>query len=151
MGNENILVTDASLGSAVAVIRSLGRAGFRVIAGSTEPLSAGAVSRYAAESLRYPSPEQDSAAFVDHLAEAVNRQGIDLILPVTDNTLLPLSRARERFESRCVLGIASDTALRAAIDKEQTVRDAEALGIPVPRGVVVRTVEEAQAAAAQLG
>ena len=151
MAGETVLVTDAGLGSAVAVIRSLGRAGFRVIAGSAELLSAGAVSRYAAESLRYPSPEEDSGAFVDHMAEAVNRRSIDLILPVTDNALLPLAQARDRFEGKCVLGIASDAALHAAIDKVRTVQDAEALGIPVPRGVAVRTIEDAHEAAVQLG
>ncbi len=151
MAGETVLVTDAGLGSAVAVIRSLGRAGFRVIAGSAELLSAGAVSRYVAERLRYPSPEEDSDAFVEHLVEAVDRRSIDLILPVTDNALLPLARVRDRFEDKCVLGIASDAALRAAIDKERTMQDAEALGIPVPRGMMVRTIEEAHEAAAQLG
>ena len=44
-----VLVTDAARGSAVAIIRSLGRAGWRVIAGDTDPASPGFRSRHVAE------------------------------------------------------------------------------------------------------
>ena len=52
-----VLVTDAGRGSALAIIRSLGRRGYRVIAADCERESGGFRSRYAAETLLYPDPE----------------------------------------------------------------------------------------------
>ena len=44
-----ILVTDTGRGSAISIIRSLGRKGWRVIAADSDPRSLGFQSRYAHE------------------------------------------------------------------------------------------------------
>ena len=46
---RTVLVTDAGQGNALAIIRSLGRSGWRVIAADTTPRSLGFRSRYVAE------------------------------------------------------------------------------------------------------
>ena len=45
-GRPTILVTDASRSSAVAIVRSLGRRGWRVIAADSDPASPGLWSRF---------------------------------------------------------------------------------------------------------
>ena len=57
-----VLVTDADRGSAVAVIRSLGRRGWRVIAAGPHPLSAGLYSRHVSGRLCYPDPRRAPGA-----------------------------------------------------------------------------------------
>src|SRR5438045_3660574 len=89
-----VLVTNAGLGSAISIIRSLGRKGWRVIAADSNPRSLGFRSRYAQERLLCPAPETAPREFVATLLQAARGCGIDLIIPVTDAAILPLSEAR---------------------------------------------------------
>jgi predicted ATP-grasp superfamily ATP-dependent carboligase len=146
-----ILVTDSGRGSAVAIIRSLGRRGWRVIAGASDPLSPGFRSRYVVDRIVYPPPASSPGEFVDAILEAVRRFGIDLIIPVTDAAILPLVGERHRVEALCKLALPDSSALSAVIDKGRTLELAGQLGVPVPRSEVVVNREEALAAAHLMG
>ncbi|MDQ2694094.1 MAG: ATP-grasp domain-containing protein [Pseudomonadota bacterium] len=145
-----ILVTDAFRGSAIAIIRSLGRAGYQVIAADEKPDSAGFKSRYAHEALVYPSPEQSPEGFLEFMLEAARSRSIDLIIPVTDFAIQPLAAARASFAGLTRLALPTDDALAVVTDKSKTIRLAQSLGIPVPRTFYVDTVQEALDAARQL-
>ena len=96
MTPPRVLVTDARLGSAIAVIRSLGRAGMHVIAADHERRSTGFRSRYSVERLVYPNPASDPLAVVELLRDRAAAGDLDLIVPVTDELMLPLAAARTR-------------------------------------------------------
>ncbi len=147
---RTVLVTDADRGSAIAVIRSLGRKGWRVIAADSDPRCLGFRSRYVEERLLYPSPSTARDEFVAVLLRAVSEKKIDLIIPVTDMVVHTLAHARVRFEGVCQLALAEATALETVTDKSKTLQLAEQLGVPVPATCVVQTVEEAHNAAATL-
>ena len=146
-----VLVTDARLGSAVAIIRSLGRRGHEVIAADSEPRSAGFHSRYATDRLRHPSPADDPDAAAEALLRAVEERGVDLVIPVTDDVILPISQRRGRFERTCVLALPDAVSLARTRDKKVTLELAQELGVPLPRTTVVQTVQEAREEAARLG
>ena len=139
-----ILVTDAARGSAIAFIRSLGRRGWRVIAADSDPRSPGFRSRYAAERLIYPHPPTAPREFVSVLWEAARDRGIDLVIPITDAAILPLSAARHRFEGICKLALPEPGALEAVTNKLETLALAERLQVPVPRTRLVHTADEAR-------
>lgn len=141
-----ILVTDAGLGSAVAIIRSLGRQGWRVIAADSTADAPGLHSRFAWRTLVYPSPKNDPAAFVNTIKTATCRSDTDLILPVTDMAILPLQKERKLFEPACRIAIPESNALEQVTNKEKTLELARSLGIPVPATKVVATVVEADIA-----
>jgi predicted ATP-grasp superfamily ATP-dependent carboligase len=146
-----ILVTDAGLGSAVAIIRALARRGHHVVAADSAVRSAGFCSRSTAETLVYPSPGRDPAATVDALVHAAVERRLDLIVPVTDEIILPLAAARRRFDGLCALAIAADDALATARDKDATLELARRLGVPVPRAILVHSAREALTHAAEIG
>jgi predicted ATP-grasp superfamily ATP-dependent carboligase len=145
-----VLVTDADRGSALSVIRSLGRLGCRVIAVGADERSPGFRSRYACERWLYEDPMSDPSAFVDSMDRAVRQHNVDWLFPVTDAAIQPLARARATFAGRCELSIAGPAALVQVSDKGLTLQLAERLGIPGPRTRVVTTVTEAAAAAREL-
>jgi len=149
--STTVLVTDSARGSAVACIRSLGRAGFRVIAADTSASAAGFRSRYVAKAFVYPDPEADAGAFCDALEEEIRREGVRLVIPATDLTAVPLASQRERFAALTRLGIADDAALECVQDKERTIEIARGLGIPVPAGRIATSVEDALDFAVQHG
>ncbi len=146
-----ILVTDAGRGCAIAILRSLGRKGYRLVAADGDPGSLGYFSRYAHESATYPLPESDPDAFCEFLLETVRRRGVDLVIPVTDLVIQPLAQARAAFEPYTRLAIPDPERLRVVTDKDATVALARKLGVPVPKTYTVNTVAEALAHAADLG
>jgi predicted ATP-grasp superfamily ATP-dependent carboligase len=148
---RRVIVTDAGRGSAIAFIRSLGRRGIDVIAADDDSRSPGFRSRYASARLWYPPPARDPEAMVDVLLREARERDVDLIVPVTDDVLLPLARSRARFDGVCQLAIAPDAALEQTADKEATVELARSLDVPVPPTAVVRTAGEAAAVADDLG
>jgi predicted ATP-grasp superfamily ATP-dependent carboligase/thymidylate kinase len=149
-GQASVLVTDAARGSAVSVIRSLGRRGMHVIAADSNARCPGFSSRYAAERLRYPPPGESPEEMVEALLSAARARRIDLIVPTTDETVLPLAAARERFAGISRLALPDAGALTTSHDKMATVELAATLGIPVPRTELVSTVSEAVSAAREL-
>jgi predicted ATP-grasp superfamily ATP-dependent carboligase len=146
-----VLVTDASRGSAISIIRSLGRRDYHVIAADSEARSPGLCSRYASERLRYPPPDKAPEDVVATLLEAARERDVDLIVPVTDDVVLPLSAARERFAGTCALALPDRRALERTCDKLETLELAAEVGLPVPRTALVATVRESLEAAPSLG
>lgn len=149
--SATVLVTDAGRGSAITVIRSLGRKGYRVIASDSDLKSIGFRSRYAHEKLVYPAPEAKPQEFCDCLLETVKAKGVDLIIPVTDLAGQPLARSRQAFTAITKLALPDDEMLKVVTDKDKTWQLAKELGVPVPETYVVETAKEALEIAERLG
>ena len=150
-GPRHVLITDAGRGSAVAFIRSLGRRGWKVTAADHDPASAGFHSRYTTDKLLYPRPSEHPDAVVEAILARVVRDGIDLVVPITDELGLPLAEARDRFAGVTTLAIPAPEALAATHDKSATFALAERLGIAVPATRVVDVSADAAALGAELG
>lgn len=139
------LVTDAGRGSAIAIMRSLGRRGWRVIAADASAHSLGFRSRYASQTLVYPAPEHAPREMTATLKAASEAEGVDLIIPVTDAVLLPLSEARAEFDGLCKIAMPTPEQLAVVSSKRKTIELAQRLGVPVPLTRLVETAEEALA------
>jgi predicted ATP-grasp superfamily ATP-dependent carboligase len=148
---RRILVTDSERGSATAVIRALSRAGYEVFAGSTNKYSAGGLSKHTKQSIVYPRPASDPQSFAEAILNAVSAHHIDLVIPVTDETILPLDHIRASFPPHCRIAISESDSLRLATDKLLTVELANKLGIPTPPGRHVTTLSEAIITAESIG
>jgi len=144
---DTVLVTDAGRGSALAIIRSLGRKGLRVVAADSDPHSPGMRSRFVSARVFYPPAAADADGAVQALLRSARSLGVDLIVPVTDEIVLPLSDARDQFSSVCRLALPDEGALAVTSSKRATMALAASLGIPTPKTVVARSAEEAVAGA----
>jgi predicted ATP-grasp superfamily ATP-dependent carboligase len=149
--SRRALVTDAGRSSAISIIRSLGRQGWDVVAADASPASAGFASRYAGERLVHPDPARNPDAAAERLLEAAADRQVDLLVPVTDELVLPLAAARDRLPPGCTLAVADDAGLSATGDKAATLGLARSLGLDTPCTAVVRTEDQARAAAPALG
>jgi len=122
-----------------------------VVAADELPRSPGFYSRYTSERVRYPPPAEAPEQAVEVLLRAARELSVDLIVPVTDEIILPLSEARAHFAGVCRLALPGTQALATALDKRATLELAEGLDIPVPRTALVANTDEALAAAADIG
>lgn len=148
---RHVLVTDASRGSAVAFIRSLGRRGWRVTAADSDPQSAGFRSKYSTDRLVYPRPMEQPEAMVETIRRHVEASGIDLVLPITDEVGLPLAEARTAFDGWTRLALPDPAGLAVTHDKAATFELATRLGVPIPATRSVSDPADAAAAGADLG
>jgi predicted ATP-grasp superfamily ATP-dependent carboligase len=132
-----VFVTDGDNRAALAVTRSLGRAGHTVIVGEKRLPSLAQTSRYCAGRWHYPDPVTQGDAFVDSLVDALREHRIDVLLPVADITTFEVVRHRARFEACCAVPIPANDALDQAADKAGLLARAGRLGVLTPRSVVV--------------
>jgi predicted ATP-grasp superfamily ATP-dependent carboligase len=133
-----ILVLDGHSAAALAVTRSAGRAGYWVAVGANRGIFAAAkLSRYCRLSFDYPISTTEPEAFVAAVLGFVRANKIDLIVPVTDWTLGPISAHRLRFSGISKLAIPSQSALEFSSDKFRTIELAQSIGIEVPKTVIV--------------
>ena len=145
-----VLVLEASLNSSLAVIRSLGKAGFHVTVGDHYRISPGLLSRYARNKIRYPNPEENCTDFLHFLEQHIKEERYDLIFPISDFTVLPIAKNREKFERYAKLAMAPTEQLLVAQDKAETIRVAEASGVNCPKTIRLEDIEELEQIAQSL-
>ena len=101
-----MLVPDAHAIGMIAVIRSLGRAGYPVHAGADHAEALGLASTFATRSAIYPA--YDDAAFLPWLADYVSAHDIRAIVP-SEGFLIAIRGVFERYAQ--LLPISSDSRL----------------------------------------
>lgn len=136
MVSGTIIVTDADERAALAVTRSLGRAGWRIITCATGKTSLAGRSRYATQSVRVPAPLAEPAAFADGIITAALAEGARHVLPISEAALFALLPERHRLPPGAIPWPDLAT-VRAICDKRRVLEAAPALGIGVPRQVVI--------------
>ncbi len=141
---------DANQRSALAVIRSLGRGGLRVIAADHRARSLGAASKYAITSVRYPDPATSPSAFVKELIGIVDRLGVDVIVPATDLTTMLLASQSDLSKIARVAAPQADS-YEALTDKARLLQLASSLAISAPATHIARTTAAVVEAAHDLG
>ncbi len=141
--NSRVLITDAHRGNALAVIRSLGRQGMQVTAASPDPSALGFHSKHVKNKLVHKDPTSNPNDYADSILNTVIAEKIDLVIPVTDEAIIPLIESAEKFPRHCRIAMPESTAFKIASDKLQTVDMAKRLGVPVPNTSFVTSSEEA--------
>jgi FAD-dependent urate hydroxylase len=146
-----VLVTDAGERSALAAIRSLNTAGYRVGAAAHLRPAPGQWSRSCQARHRVPDPRAGGDAYVAGLEEIVRDGAYDALLPGSDFSLLAISEHRARVEAHVEIGLPSHEAVRRALSKAEMTRAAAEIGLDTPTTVVCGGEREALSAARQLG
>jgi predicted ATP-grasp superfamily ATP-dependent carboligase len=140
-----ILVLDGHSAAALAFTRSAGRAKHWVAVGSNIGLFAPAkLSRFCSVAFDYPVSTDDADIFVEAVLKFVRQNSIDLVIPITDWTVQPLSELRQVFDGVCKVVLPPRSAVALAGDKYRTVELAATLGIAVPATQLVTGVEQIQ-------
>ena len=110
-----------------------------------ELFAATKLSRYCRLALDYPVSTSEPAEFVDSILAFVRANQIDLVIPVTDWSLGPLSAERERFAGLCRFAMPSHAAVEFASDKFRTIELAQEMGIAVPKTHLIRCLDDLSA------
>jgi predicted ATP-grasp superfamily ATP-dependent carboligase len=126
-----ILVTDGEQRAALAIVRSLGRAGHRCVVCSSSGRTLAGSSRYTDREVKVPDPGStpaENAAAIQSLARA---EQIDVAIPVSEASLLAVLAARDDIPAK--IPFPDLETFRGICDKKHVLATAHALGIRVPR------------------
>ena len=145
-----VLVLDGDKVPALDIVRSLGRTGVAVTVGAAREDAIAFHSRFASARDIYPDPALDPAVFIEWLEGRILRDRYELVIPVTDLTVIPISRSFDRLKRLCALATESFDKLEIVCDKSQTLDVARRVGVPIPATVVVYHEDEVDAHAERL-
>lgn len=146
-----ILILDGNENHAVASVRSLARSGHHVAVGASTTWSKAGWSRFASSTFQYPSPTDDAEAFVYRIAEEAKLVSGTLVMPMTEQTTLPLSIHRRVIEDvGGRLALPTHETILQAFDKQSTFQLASSLGLAVPKTLVISADLKANEVAGEL-
>lgn len=146
---DGVLVLDGQTTQALAAVRSLGRAGYRVLVASPRARPLAAWSRYCRGRFHLAGETPEAYARVRDWARA---RGVRTVLPMTERSCILGNADRAAWEAAgFVLGCAPAPLLERAFDKAETMRAAAACGVRTPPTRLPESLDEAHAAARELG
>ena len=138
----NILVTDGENRSALAVTRSLGRAGCNIFVTGKEDGNIAACSKYCRKTFTAPDPLKERGKYFGAIAEIVMREEIDVIFPMTEQSIYCLSDARERLGNNVILACAPSNMMESISNKYRLFQLADKLGVAVPKTIYVSGADD---------
>jgi predicted ATP-grasp superfamily ATP-dependent carboligase len=132
-----ILVTDGNGRPALAITRSLGSKGHRMIVGDKSQSSLAQASCYCHESFIYPDPMQDRAGFIEALLRTVKERQVDVVVPVAEVTTALVTEHKAMLERHCKVPFPDAAVFDRAASKQEVLVLAEKLSIPIPISMVL--------------
>ena len=128
-----ILITDGEGRSSLAATRSLGRKGYRVlvIGGSKDTLAS--CSRFCEKGIAVPDPLQNGDEYATAICSIVADNGIDIVLPMTEQSIYLLNPIRTSLPCNAVLACPEPEKIQSLADKVKLYRLAERLGVAIPQ------------------
>ena len=151
------LVLDANLRQSLVSIRSLGRRGMHVAALETKKYFKKSKyvpafsSRWCEHAYVAPGYDQQTEPFLTYLLQLLEYTGAKVLITSSDGTLALVRKHRTEIEKYVRIALAKESALEAAINKDQTLEVAERLGLGVPKGVIVKSVSQVSEAVRDIG
>ena len=117
---------------ALSVARSLARRGIEVIAAPSSDDERRIPSAAIVAYVPLPDARACPDEFDTGLLRAVERTGVDLLLPCSDKALAAVARVYDRIRPLCDPGSPPPDVVRRVLEKPATLDAARALGIDVP-------------------
>lgn len=126
-----VLVTDGEERAALAVVRSLGRAGYRVYVCAARDRSLAAASRFCHDAAQTPSPLAEPGRYREAVERLLERWAIDVLVPVSEQALHALLPAR--FEEKGIrVPFPSAEVFASVSDKGELLRRCGRFGLVAP-------------------
>lgn len=126
--------------TAYTVVRSLGRKGVDVHVGDASRSAMSRYSRFARSFTRLPDFFAEPDAYLDALAEAIERTGAEVLFPCHEDVEL-IIRGRDRLPTYLKVAVPELDPWKTAEDKLLYARQAERTGCPVPTTFAVDSLE----------
>ena len=146
----DVLVLDAGLRQSLVTIRSLGSRGLRVSALEIAHKVPAFSSRWCQQQIICPE-EEGTEQYLEYVEQVLAATNARVLITSSDGTVALIRQHRERLEQRVRVALAGEPALGIAVNKDLTLEIAQKLGMAIPRGVSISSVNEVDAALREIG
>ncbi|OGI15942.1 hypothetical protein A3K63_01130 [Candidatus Micrarchaeota archaeon RBG_16_49_10] len=140
----SVIVTGGEERIGLNVFKSLRKRGVDVTVSGDNKLSCAFYSKYTQNFFVYPRPESSINAYLEKMLEVTKKKRPEMIFPVNDSTLIPISKYREKFMRYTKLPIPDDETILETHNKTKTIKRAIENDIPVPDTHFPKTVKEVE-------
>lgn len=141
MSSRTVIVTDGEQRASLAIVRSLGAAGYRCVVTARRRRDIAGTSRFAARTVCVPDALQAPEEFGKAIVALVASERADIVLPVSEPALLALLPLRASL-SPAVLPFPNAEIFASLADKEHVLGEAAKVGIAVPLQTTVASAAE---------
>jgi predicted ATP-grasp superfamily ATP-dependent carboligase len=135
----------------LAVCRTVHERGYDIAAASSTALACAQWSRSRRWRVRTVGVDTDAERFVERLREELARRPYAALIPGSDASLLAISLARDRLERLTSLGLPPHAIVERVLSREALLEAVERIGLPAVRSIRCASLEQALAAARELG
>lgn len=135
-----VLLTLGRLPKALDLARGFGKAGCRVLVAEPYGWTLAGASRHVAQEFKVPPPAEGKAAYLAALATIVDREGVDLVVPVSEETMHVAHLAGMLPEAINLFTMPPGQVI-ALHDKASFIRIAAAMGLAVPESAPLGSAE----------
>lgn len=132
-----MLVAEGSNPVAIPILRSLGKKGLRSAVLADFSIHLSRFSKYCCKQFLVPSMAREKE-FAEAVKKIVRKVRFDVLFPIFEWSLLPISKIRDRLSAYVRLPIASHESILRCYDKLLTLKLAFQNGVPAPRTFFVR-------------
>jgi len=138
----NILVTDGENRSSLAVTRSLGRKGHRLMVSGLTLRNISSMSRYCSARYEVADPMENENAFIQEIENIINKTATDIIVPVAEPSIRALLRNRGILPERIRIAAPPWEVMEKVLDKMILMEIARQNGVPIPLSVCIKNRED---------
>ena len=142
MTERTVIVTDGEQRAALAVVRSLGAAGYRCIVTSSSRGSVAGGSRFVARTVTVPNALEHPTEFANAIVAVAAAENAAIVLPIAEQSMLAILPIRDRL-SPAIVPFPDLASFSALSDKERLLEEASKLGIAIPAQEIVRDANAA--------
>jgi predicted ATP-grasp superfamily ATP-dependent carboligase len=128
-----ILVTDGEGRSSLAATRSLGRQGYTVLVCGSSAYTLASSSRFCHQGAAVPDPLKNGGGYAEAICNLAFEEGIDVILPMTEQSIYLLNPCRKRLPNNTTLACPGPEQVHILSNKVSLFQLAERLGIATPQ------------------
>ena len=135
----------------LAVARSLGRHGLKVVAVARTTDNMVAKSRFVDSCLVGPDPIATREEYAEYIAMIAGQFDAALVIPISDAAVSALNDNRHYFLGTAPLALPHSDSVTRVLDKRENLVMARMLGVPCPREYKLRSRFQARELIATLG
>lgn len=147
---REVLITDGENRIALSILRSLARRNIETAITMESPAALSSFSRYCRNKILCPSSSRDMNGFVTILSKLAKKKRFDSLFPVTDTSLIAVSKYRDALGSFVARSLPSHESVEKAYDKSLALKAAGEEGIPTPITFFIRNTAQLKDAASKV-
>ena len=132
-----VLVTDGENRSSLAVTRSLGKSGYRIIVAGAKKKNISSCSKYCTSAYQVPSSIECGDNFLKKIMGILAREQVRIIYPMTEPTTMLLSEYREQLPAATILACPTITKIKTVFNKFSVFKSAIEHNVAIPATIFI--------------